>query len=94
MSVPNAGSLVGNLLGNALVVNNYSVFDMVGQGQGLLGGLVGDYAGVRYMVSREAVEVRPLQSYILNNYNMLLKMQKTILLRISHTKVMANCYIL
>ena len=70
VSVPNAGSLVGNLLGNALVVNNYSVFNLFGQGQGLLGGLVGDYAGVRYMVSREAVEVRPLQSYILNNYNM------------------------
>ena len=71
VSVPRAGSLVGNLLGNALVVNNYSVFEMNGQGQGLLGGLVGDYAGVRYMVSRvEVVDVRPLQSYILNNYNM------------------------
>ena len=43
VKVPKAGSLVGNLLGNALVVNNYSVFDMNGQGKGLLGGLFGDF---------------------------------------------------
>ena len=66
----NAGSLVGHLLGNALIVNNYSVFDMNGEGRGLLGGLIGNNASFFIASKKDRIEYKPLQSYILNNYNM------------------------
>lgn len=65
-----AGSLVGHLLGNALIVNNYSVFDMNGVGKGLLGGLFGTDGSFFTVSKKERIEYKPLQSYILNNYNM------------------------
>jgi uncharacterized repeat protein (TIGR02543 family) len=65
-----AGTLVGHLLGSAYIANNYSVSDIEGTGSGMVGGLIGSAASVTMLVSRkDAVHYRPMESFIVNNYN-------------------------
>lgn len=66
-----AGGLVGHLLGNAFIANNYSVSDIEGPSSGMVGGLIGSGLPVTALVSnKDAVcYYHPMESFILNNYN-------------------------
>ena len=65
-----AGGLVGHLLGNAFIVNNYSVSDIEGPSSGMVGGLIGSDGDVSVLVSKkDVVYYHPMESFILNNYN-------------------------
>jgi len=65
-----AGGLVGHLLGNAFIVNNYSVSDIEGPSSGMVGGLIGSDGDVSVLVSKkDVVHYHPKESFILNNYN-------------------------
>ena len=67
-----AGTLVGHLTGHALIANNYSITDFVGEKpRGLAGGLLGSFSVTRMLVGRtDVVEYKILRSFVLNNYTM------------------------